>query len=221
MGWATGHLIPNIEWYPAQADAQCSGEIDSNGKKISFTDAPCYQDRNWGFSFPPWWTWVVSNQFDHSPGTALAVGGGQPVIQGTTWIRGVSIGLRHQGKTYAWRPNDLDRVTMNINFGQWEISATKFNQSYKIEISASAPREEFLDLQFVTPHGEVFHDYETLTGEVTVKLYANTGSFLAPRFKLVETLHSSLAGIEFGSQDTYSLQKLFKQKTKLFDSSPR
>ena len=32
---------------------------------------------------PKWWTWIVSNKFENSPDTALAIGGGQPVTFGS------------------------------------------------------------------------------------------------------------------------------------------
>lgn len=193
-GWATGKGITDIEWYPAQAGAKCSGTIISKNKLYQFTDAPCYQDRNWGTKFPDWWTWIVSNHFNGHPDTVLAIGGGRPKIRGrNTPVQGVSIGLRHKGIEYHFRPNDLDRVKTDISFGRWEVSGE--NDRYKVTVSAHAPKEKFMDLQFVTPEGEVFHDYETLTGKVTVKIYHR--KFF--EWKLVETLTSDFAGIEYGS----------------------
>ncbi|MEI8346127.1 MAG: tocopherol cyclase family protein [Pseudomonadota bacterium] len=216
LGWALGQMIPNIEWYTAAADARCSGWIDSDGKHLQFSDAPCYQDRNWGYSFPPWWSWIVSNQFKENPDSVLAVGGGQPIIQGTTLIKGVSVGFKHKGKEYAFRPNYLDKVSMDINWGKWEIDAQKWDQSYRIKISAWAPKEKFLDLKFMTPEGKVYHDYETLTGQVSVWLYRNAGRAAAPSWKLMDTLTSDYAGIEYGSENVYELQKLFSGRNKIY-----
>lgn len=212
-GWATGRNITNIEWYPAQADATCSGVINSNGKTYNLIDAPCYQDRNWGSSFPKWWTWIVSNHFKDHPETSIAVGGGHP----TYWnrnlpIQGVAVGLRHKGKVYEFRPNDFDKVKIDINFGKWEVVA--HDGVYKLEISATAPKESFMDLQFMTPTGEIFHDYETLTGKMTVKLYEKTG-LLIKKWKLKETLYSDMTGIEYGSKD---VQGLFQMKKTLFSN---
>jgi hypothetical protein len=211
MGWAIDKDITNIKWYPAQASARCSGTIINDEKLYQFTDAPCYQDRNWGESFPLWWTWIVSNHFKNSPTTALAVGGGRPKYFNTKFpYSGVSIGLKHKGLVYHFRPNDLDNVKVDIKFGKWEITAN--NRLYKIEISAFAPKEKFMDLQFMTPTGEIFHDYETLTGDVTVKLY----KMLASRWELVDTLFSDNAGIEFGEPGTGErFKKLFENVRKL------
>ena len=193
-GWATGSGITDIEWYPAQASAKCSGSIISHNQLFQFTDAPCYQDRNWGKDFPFWWTWIVSNQFIENPDSVLAVGGGRPKYLNTKFpLEGVSVGLHHKGKDYHFRPNDFDRIKETINFGTWEISAE--NDFNKVEISASAPKDKFMDLQFTTPDGKTFHDFETLTGKVTVKIYERE----LFQWKLTDTLHSNFAGIEYGN----------------------
>jgi tocopherol cyclase len=192
-GWATGKGITNIEWYPAQASAKCSGSLVSHNKLVQFTDAPCYQDRNWGNAFPLWWTWIVSNQFRENPDSYLAVGGGRPKYLNTKFpLQGVSLGLRHKGKDYHFRPNDFDHINQKINFGTWEISAD--NGVDKVTVSAYAPKEKFMDLQFMTPEGKIFHDMETLTGHVTVKIYQGT----LFGWKLIDTLTSEYAGIEYG-----------------------
>jgi tocopherol cyclase len=197
MGWAIGKDITNISWYPAQASARCSGSILSKGKLYQFTNAPCYQDRNWGSSFPKWWTWIVTNHFKNNPDSALAVGGGLPkYFNRNIPYQGVAIGLKHKGKSYHFRPNDFDKVKIDINFGKWKVLA--ISALNKIEIEATAPKEKFMDLQFITPTGEVFHDYETLTGEVTVKLYKR--SFF--KWVLIDTLYSDAAGIEYGEPST-------------------
>ncbi len=215
-GWGTGTGVTNIEWYPAQASATCSGKILSNGELTILKNAPCYQDRNWGRSFPKWWSWIVSNQFEGHPETTLAVGGGRPkLLNRLDPIEGVSVGLKHKGKEYAFRPNDLDNVDVEIRFGKWEVSAS--NGRNKIEVSAYAPPEKFMDLEFTTPEGIVFHDWEALTGEVTVKIYEKRG-ILRPRYQLIDTIYSKYAGIEYGSHDSGALLKLFEQSRRLYAS---
>ena len=197
-GWMTGSMITDIEWYPAQASASCTGTITDHGEKISFENAPCYQDRNWGKSFPDWWTWIVSNQFEGHPGSALAVGGGKPRVRGNrTPIASVSIGFTHEGKDYAFRPTDFQIVNTEVNFGKWKVMG--MSNKYKIEVEAFAAREQFMDLQFIAPTGEIFHDYETLTGKVTVKLYKKE----AWGWKIFADLVSNYAGIEFASAKNY------------------
>lgn len=194
QGWLLGSGVTDIEWYPAQASALCSGEVIDGMKKVKFSNAPCYQDRNWGSRFPKWWTWIVSNSFSNSPETALAVGGGKPTVSGrVSPLAGIYIGLKHQAVEYSFRPTDLNLVKSEINFGKWKISA--MNKTHLIRIEASAPVDSFMDLQFMSPHGEIFHDYETLNGKLEIKLYRRIG----PKFQFVETLNSNHTGIEFGS----------------------
>lgn len=194
--WLTGKNITNIEWYPAQADARCSGEIKINNEVEIFENAPCYQDRNWGSLFPGWWAWVVSNHFEGSPGTSLAVGGGKPTVFDTyEGYESLSIGLKHNKKEYHWRPHDGDKIRFEIKFGVWNIEAV--NKFFKIKIVASAPRNKFMDLQFVTPQGRVYHDYEALQGDLKVTLWSRTSPF--SKWKIMNELQSNQAGIEYGS----------------------
>lgn len=192
MAWTMSQgWLSNIYWYPAQASARMSGTIKYRGRIISLNGAPAYQDRNWGRSFPKWWTWLVSNNFKNSPGTVLASGGGQPKIYpGVEPIQTVTIGLRHEGKEYLFRPTMGDIVTVDVNFGKWEVNArNKWGE--RMQISAYAPREKFLLLQFMTPQGKMYNDYEALKGNIKVKLYKGA--------KLLADLETAEGGIEFGS----------------------
>lgn len=57
MGWTMyPQGLSNIYWYPAQASAYMTGEVSWNGRTYRLDRVPAYQDRNWGRSFPKWWT---------------------------------------------------------------------------------------------------------------------------------------------------------------------
>ena len=206
MGWALSQgWISNIFWYPAQAGASMSGRITYRGKTITLDHAPAYQDRNWGKSFPKWWTWLVSNHFKDSPGTTLAAGGGQPkLFPGTNLYQGAAIGFLYDGHEYVFEPADADPVKLDVHFGKWEVSARNHKHE-RIEISAYAPREKFLLLKFMTPQGYVFNDYEALLGHITVKLYQDS--------RLVADLKSDEGGIEFGSPEPADFETLFAKGT--------
>lgn len=198
-GWMMGTNLTDIEWYPAQASAKCSGTVTSGGETVTFTDAPCYQDRNWGSRFPDWWSWIVSNHFEGSSDTVLACGGGKPGVRGNdTPIASMSVGIRHGGKEIAFRPNHMQLVKTNIKFGKWQITA--INRTHRVEIEATAPKEDFMDLQFMTPEGVLFHDYETLTGKIKVKLFERKGLFFKPLPELV----TNFGGIEYGSKNEHA-----------------
>jgi len=196
MSWTMSRdWISNIYWYPAQAGARMSGTITYRGRSVTLNKAPAYQDRNWGTSYPKWWTWLVSNNFKGSPGTVLASGGGQPrIFPGVSFIQAVTIGLRHREREYLFLPTDGDKVSVDVNFGRWELSARN-RRNERITISAYAPREKFLLLPFVTPQGKVFKDYEALTGHIDVKLFNGSN--------LIAELETDEGGIEFGSFASY------------------
>src|SRR6185436_12301896 len=100
-----------------------TGWIQFDKKTVELDHAPAYQDRNWGTSFPKWWTWLVSNHFKNSPGTVLAAGGGRPKVIGVEVLEGVTIGLRYQNEEFTFRPFEGDHVQVDVNFGKWEVSA--------------------------------------------------------------------------------------------------
>ena len=82
-----------------------------------------------------------------------------------------------------------------------------------LKIKDSAPKEQFLDLVFTTPLGQKFHDYETLTGKVDVQIYERKGRL--SKWKLVDTLHSDYAGLEYGSSKADALENAFSSQVKL------
>ncbi|MBI4655122.1 MAG: hypothetical protein HY746_00090 [Elusimicrobia bacterium] len=192
MGWSMYQdWIYNIYWYPVQAGAWMSGKINYKGRAVRLNRSPAYQDRNWGKSFPRWWAWIVSNNFNDSPQTILVSGGGRPkLFPGFEPIEGLSIGLRHNGREYIFRPTSGHVVKVDVNFGKWEVTASNHNRE-RIEISAYAPKEKFLLLQFMTPQGAVFNDYEALEGRIHVKLYEGS--------KIIAELVTDHGGIEYGS----------------------
>jgi tocopherol cyclase len=197
MGWAmTQPDVSNIYWYPAQAAAQISGAIQFDGQTIRVDRAPGYQDRNWGRSFPKWWTWLTSNGFTGFPETVLAAGGGEPKVLNAGYVTGLCIGLRHQGHEYVFRTTDGDDVDFKIGWGVWNISATNDNNE-KIEISAFAPETKFLTIPFPSPRGSNFYDYEVLTGHMNVKVFTRESVF--SDWKLLADLNSDSAGIEWGT----------------------
>lgn len=208
MGW-TMYLpgISNIFWYPAQASARMSGTINYRGRVFTLSGAPAYQDRNWGRSFPKWWAWLVSNHFSGSPGTVLAGGGGLPrVLGGVDFPNAMGIGLRHNGREYAFRPGSGDSIKLDIDYGNWKVLASN-HKGERIEISAWAPEEKFLLLRFMAPQGKEFYDYEALKGSIKVKLYKDNS--------LIADLETDEGGIEFGSGEPQDFHALFAGPHKL------
>ncbi len=203
MGW--GMFIKNllnIYWFPAQASAVMNGEIIYDNKVYKLENAPAYQDRNWGVGFPKRWAWIVSNQFKDSPGTSLAVGGGKPkVFNFIAPLQSVVVGFNVHGKEYAFRPNSGSIIHTEISYGKWNVKAKNIHGD-QIEILATAPKEKFMCLKFMTPQGDEFNDYETLTGNVKVK-------FKAKNDKIWTNYDSSFAGIEYGTFESEGLSSIY------------
>ncbi len=86
-------------------------------------------------------------------------------------------------------------IHFQIKFGVWDVEA--ISKKYKIKIVANAPREKFMDLQFVTPQGRIYHDYEALQGDLSIALYERQA--LGSQWVLKTKLNSHQAGIEYGS----------------------
>lgn len=190
----------NIYWYPAQASAVMNGTVTVDGEVINLENAKAYQDRNWGRSFPKWWAWIVSNQFENAPDTYLTCGGGSPkVFNRYVLYEGMSVGFHHQGKEYHFRPHEGDFFQFKIEFGRWEIIGYS-KKGYKIVVKAHAPKEKFLLLKFMSPQGVEFKDYEALNGHVDVELFKlNQDSPML--WDAITKVSSEYAGIEWGSFD--------------------
>lgn len=220
MGWLmTMAGFSGIYWYPAQASATMTGWLKVDGATINLTNAPAYQDRNWGRTFPKWWTWLTSNNFKNSPGTALAAGGGEPKIFDTIFLTsGLCVGLNYQGQEYVFRSSSLDTFDFDIQWGKWSVTAEN-GSNQRIEINAYAPPEQFIDIAFQPPEGGTFHDYEALLGQMTVKL--SEWDFAKGAWNVVADLQTDEAGIEWGSpnavgsMDKHNFSTLFNTSTRL------
>jgi tocopherol cyclase len=217
MGWSMKlSQVSGIYWYPAQASATVNGWIKVDGVTYTLANAPGYQDRNWGNSFPKWWTWLTSNGFKNSPNTVLAAGGGEPKLFGSVFLfSGLCVGLKYNGKEYVFRTTDSDPVKFDIHWGKWQVEAQ--NSTQRVEISAYAPPEKFMMLPFESPQGATFYDYEALTGTMTVKVFER--ETILSSWKQVGDLESDNAGIEWGTPEPLSLMKAFSSAT-LFEQSP-
>lgn len=209
MGWAR-HVpeLFNIYWYPLQASVLMTGWIEFDGQRHEVTGTQGYHDRNWGRGFPKWWAWIASNEFAGSPGTVLASGGGRPrLLNVASPLEGYTLGLRHKGREYVFRPTDGDSLKMDIHFGQWHIEATNL-RNQKVVLNAFAAKSDFLIIPFVSPQGPVFKDYEALHGHSTVEIYTRPGPF--DPWVLVDRLQSEHTGIEYGSFDDQEFHQMFR-----------
>jgi hypothetical protein len=203
MGWGLPfNNLLDISWFPAQASARMSGSIDYKGKHYDLKNRPAYQDRNWGRGFPNWWFWLVSNEFVEDTSAVLACGGGLPKFLGQEVMPSLNCSLKVGTEEYAFRSTDLNEYSYDISFGRWDLWLKSLTK--KIHVYATAPKHKFMDLQFLSPEGTVFHDYETLTGDMTVDFYS-FGLFTG--WHLDKHLTTNRSGIEYGSENVESLEE--------------
>jgi len=197
MGWGMDHpSLFNIYWYPAQMEADISGTLIIDGKEYFFEKADGYQDRNWGRTFPKWWFWISANSFLENPQSSFVGGGGDAQISyGVPVPTAILLALHHEGELYEFRSSEPHYFfEWKINLGHWELTAT--NLDYRLKVLASADSSQFMDIQFPTPTGEIFHDYETLNGQLHIELYKNK-SWLGWE-KIVDLSTKNTAGLEYG-----------------------
>lgn len=203
MGW--GLRFPklfNIYWHPAQMDARFSGVITINGKPYFIQNAEGYQDKNWGHAFPKWWFWMAVNAFDHHPDSVFVAGGGDARTQhGLPLPTALLLSLYHDGKLYEFRSSEPQyRFDWKITMGRWQITATNFN--YHLKVTAEADPNQMMDLQFQTPDGKIFHDYETLHGAIRVELFERK-PFTLNWEKIADLSTQNKAGLELGLDHPY------------------
>ena len=210
MGW--GLFKPgffNIYWHPAQMDASFEGVLDIDGEHYTFKDADGYQDHNWGTSFPKWWFWLSSNAFQENPESSFVGGGGHAQTPlGLPLPTAILLALHHEGKLYEFRSSEPNYIfNWDMQLGRWDISAV--NTSYKLNIHAEADPSKMMDLPFATPEGKIFHDYETLNGNLHVELYKK--KVLGPRWeKIVDLSTPNSAGLELGLDEPTTTLRLHK-----------
>lgn len=198
-----------MSWYPANPSAKCSGTVIHNGREINFTDAPCYQDHNWGTQYPHSWYWMASNTFDNNPDSALLVGGTvyEKLVKFETGI----VALRHKNKEYLFTPETFGIADINIKPGEWLIEARQVSlgTDYRIEVRGKAPKKNFSYIQAITPPNDLYHIYETLLGDIEVKLYQSPVDKTDDWLLIAEIKSTKTAAIEFGMQDKKWLDQLF------------
>lgn len=205
LGW--GFLFPslfNIYWYPAQMDSLFSGTLTLDGRTYHFDKADGYQDHNWGRAFPQWWFWIAANSFDQNRESSFVGGGGDARISNGIKIpiTAILLALHHEGKLYEFRSNEPKYLfEYEIDLGSWSLIAT--NPRYKLVVHAAADPKQMMDLPFQTPDGNIFHDYETLNGKLSVELYERR-IFFPFNFRTIAILSTqNKAGLEFGLDRPY------------------
>src|SRR3989338_4639296 len=140
--------------------------------------------------------------FDENKESAFVAGGGDSRFSnGAPLPTALLLGLHHEGVLYEFRSSDFKHYfDWEIEMGKWSLTA--LHRFHRIEVTASEEIPEMLDLPFYTPGGETFHDYETLTGKIHVKLYKRKPLMMGWE-KIADLSTQDKAGLELGLDHPY------------------
>lgn len=188
------HHLASALWYPAQADAECSGSVTVDGQTFIFDRAPGYQDRNWGQELPIWSFWVHANRFDDSPGSVLVCGGGLTRIAGAPPVRIACLVLRHHGRVHAFRNFQFEPVDIARHPDGWTLDARGL--LHRLHVHAATDPAQVYEVEIPAPMGGGFRLEESLCGRVEVTLYRRTafGGWVD-----VAQMHSQVGAVEHGA----------------------
>jgi tocopherol cyclase len=184
--------IPIFEpgWQITMAHGLATGCIEWRGQRYQFTDAPAYNEKNWGSSFPQKWFWLNFNSFNDESDLALTAGGG--IRQVLWWQEEVAlIGIHYQGKFYEFAPWN-SQVSWQIKpWGEWKLQG-KLTQSEQYEVVLKGETDlSGIYVRTPTAKGLVFNCRDTTQGKLSLSLYDCQG-------KTIVKADSNQAGLEIG-----------------------
>jgi tocopherol cyclase len=189
-GWLSHVSIFEPGWQILMAHGLATGWIEWQGVRHDFEQAPAYNEKNWGGSFPQKWFWMHCNAFVDNPDLALTAGGGRRGV--LWWMESVAmVGIHYQNRFYEfvpWNGHVQWRITP---WGDWQISAQ--NGEYAVEVFGNSDRPG-LPLRAPTRQGLQFACWDTMHGHISLKLWQVNGQ----NRRLLLEAHSDLGALEVG-----------------------
>lgn len=199
-------------WHAAGMFTRYEGSITFNGEKyrVEPESSAGYQDKNWGGDYTSPWVWLNCNNFtSRSSGqkltrTSLDCGGAQPVVFGFSLPRRMLIAFYHEGKLHEFNfskvwTNPHQVFTCPITPEKVEWNLTAWNNTGKIEIHFSCPRETMLNVNYENPDGLKRHNQLWNGGYAkgTVTLYDKVDG----KYVKVDDFDGEMGGCEYGEYD--------------------
>lgn len=190
MGWYA--YVPFMECYHGvlSFDHALHGQMENNGKVISFEGGRGYIEKDWGTSFPGYYIWIQSNHFGESNVSLMASVANIPWLG--TAFDGFIIGLVHQKRLYRFATytgakiiklkTGSDRAIVHVSDGKFRIEMDVHRTSEGGELKA--PRTGAMEQ----------HIRECMTSVITVSLFALQGK----REELIYHGESAHTGFEMG-----------------------
>lgn len=160
--------IPNMECNHGilSLDHKVNGTININNNRIEFNDGYGYIEKDYGTSFPKYYTWLQSNCPTNSKDACIFVSIADIPIYKTSF-RGLISVLKINNKQYFFTSYYLSKVRQYEKDGQ-ELKILLKNMKYYLEIIATYDNDHYL---LAPNQGEMNHVMkESIDAKIKVKL---------------------------------------------------
>lgn len=145
--WSPGSMgpynfLPGMQCYSQVClmDAELSGCVQINGRRINMDGGRGYVEKNWGRAFPHSWIWIQSNNFLGEDAALSCSIGHIPLL--STSFRGFLIGLYVQGTFYEF--TTMNRSKMKIISLAPDIELEVTNKQYTLSLITKSRPESFI-----------------------------------------------------------------------------
>jgi hypothetical protein len=178
MGWYA--WVPSMECYHGvlSLDHEIEGELFIKGQQVGFSGGRGYTEKDWGRSFPAAWVWLQTNHFA-DPGISLTAS-----VAIIPWGRrsfpGFIIGFWHERVLYrfaTYTGAKIDTLDITDDTIHWIVR----DKRRRLEMEVARAEGGLLQAPTTVDMGRRIA--ETISGEVSVKLYSLDKSGTRPLFR--------------------------------------
>jgi len=170
MGWYA--FLPFMECFHGVISLthKIEGFLEIDGVKIDFTGGKGYIEKDYGSSFPKSWIWMQCNHFKDKDTSLMCSIANIPFIKGS--FTGFICGLYFRGSLFKFATYTGAKL-VNMDITGNEVSISLRNKTQELLVQGKIKETgKLLSPKNGVMNGEVL---ESLTGEVTIKLYETVG----------------------------------------------
>ncbi|MCF0105493.1 MAG: hypothetical protein HUJ53_01895 [Holdemanella sp.] len=213
VGYGASDIMRRLQlfemfWHAEGMKTAYSGTIRLDGESYTVTPETCfgYADKNWGKDFTTPWLWLSSNDLvseisgERLNDSVFDIGGGRPKI-GFISLKGKLLSaFWYEGKEYEFNFSkfwtftrtkfDCEETSDTIH---WHVEQKTWHNRMVSDVSCK--KDDMLQIQYEAPNGTKRHTrlWNGGNGTGTIELYH--------RHKLVDRIHASHIGCEYGEYD--------------------
>lgn len=165
------------------------GQITIDGEHIDFTGGKGYLEKDWGSSFPKYYSWLQSNHFEDESVSFFCATAHIPVLKSA--FNGFICQLNAKGKSYRFATYNKSKLEM-IEFTEEKLKLRIQNRKYKLEVEAFVSEGRKLK----APLNGAMNTYikEALSGLLKIRLWHHSG-------ELILQAQTNCCGIELMPQN--------------------